>query len=182
MLTGLFLFGRYFHHQTQLKAAEVLLRAEKQQKEDNERALREERMPALLPAAEVASASPEAARAPQHLCAGCGARMPGDAKFCDACGRAAASECPKCGASNRDGARFCKKCGALLHEETESKAPAPKPATVPTTRTHNVQQAAAPGAASASSSKGELSWTCRCGTTNAMRRTRCRKCDGWNPH
>jgi uncharacterized OB-fold protein len=127
VLSALFLFGRYFHNQTQLKAAQVALQADRQQKEDIERALRAERAigagvqaPALPPVAATTATGDESA--PQGFCRGCSARMPRDATFCDACGRPVASDCPKCGTSNRDGARFCKKCGTALQAET-GKAP-----------------------------------------------------------
>ena len=166
VLSALFMFGLYFQNQTQLKAAQVALQADKQQKEDRERELRMERMlgesgdaPALLPAVAGAWTAPAVRPASDRRCKGCSAALPSEATFCDECGQPVAQDCPSCGTANRDGARFCKKCRAPLQPDPVP-APAPK-----------VEQPAAP-----------ISWECpKCGVTNARRRTRCRQCDAWNP-
>lgn len=47
-------------------------------------------------------------------CAGCGAILSEDAKFCPECGLKVGNVCPVCGSENAEGAKFCASCGARL--------------------------------------------------------------------
>jgi predicted RNA-binding Zn-ribbon protein involved in translation (DUF1610 family) len=124
-----------------------------------------------------AASSPKAEGTTGNRCNACGAAVGADAEFCDACGKGLAPTCAKCGVQNRSGAQFCKKCGASLPGR-ESRAPVRDDEPVAATSPTRVPAVVAPAA-----SDDPVSWECpKCGTTNAQRRTQCRKCDAWNPN
>lgn len=55
-----------------------------------------------------------AAQAATKTCAGCGAEIPVDAKFCPQCGQPQARVCPTCGKEWPAGTNFCADCGTKL--------------------------------------------------------------------
>lgn len=48
------------------------------------------------------------------VCAGCGARLPGNLAYCIRCGHQSRAACPQCQAPAVAGAAFCGHCGATL--------------------------------------------------------------------
>jgi hypothetical protein len=106
VLTALIIFGRYASQQTKLKAAEVMLRAERNARNDG-----------ADTRARLTEGDARCARA----CTQCNAPSDEDATFCDACGASLvdARVCA-CGTTNVHDARFCKKCGRSF--ESDAKA------------------------------------------------------------
>jgi hypothetical protein len=119
VLTALIMFGRYTTHQTRLKAAEVMLRAERNALENGprpdigrrhaERETRPTRLPAKVGARSDAPRLPPAA----ILVASSALRPESQGRPVTAARRDTRA-CAKCGAPNDEDAVFCNACGASI--------------------------------------------------------------------
>jgi len=124
-LSALILFARYVHGQNQLKAAEVMVRAEREQLAERERRAKRERRAEKARANELQSAAcaelPASASKPDDTCERCGTQNDSDAVFCKRCGAAIVRSLTcTCGQANHCDADFCKRCGTSLRGRGEA--------------------------------------------------------------